>query len=103
MEVREMRARIGGRVLLASVGVLLCLARTVYGGGTVVNYDNHPDLVKAKQYDLTVDPKTIRRADGSFDQDLYDSYVAKASRELAEQHYLAYLEDVNDLLCRRAH
>jgi hypothetical protein len=102
MEVCEMRARIYSRVVLVSAGLLLYRAGTSRGYESVVNYDNHPDLVKAKQYDLTVDPKTIRRADGSFDQALYDSYVAKASRELAEQHYLAYLQDVNDSFQRAA-
>jgi len=97
-----MRARICRRVLLVTAGIILYLAGPSHGGVSVVNYDNHPDLKKAKEYDLTVDPKRIRRPDGSFDRELYDSYVAKANRELAEQHYLAYLQDVDESFQRAA-
>ena len=97
-----MCARICRRALLVSAGIILCLAGTSHAGVIVVNYDNHPDLAKAKEYDLTVDPRRIRRADGSFDRELYKSYVAKASRELAEQHYLAYLQDVDESFQRAA-
>lgn len=97
-----MRARICRRMLRVSVGIILSLVGTSHASVIVVNYDNHPDLKKAKEYDLTVDPKSVRRPDGSFDRELYDSYVAKASRELAEQHYLAYLQDVDESFQRAA-
>ncbi len=95
-----MCARIYWRVLLVSVGMIACLASV--SQGNVVNYDNHPDLEKAKEYDLTLDSKRFVRPDGSIDHELYQSYVAKASRELAEKHYLAYLQDVNDSFQRAA-
>ena len=57
-----------------------CLLTGVAFSSHIVNYDNHPDLEKAMQYDMS-----IPEAD-----------VTKASRELAEKHYLAYLKDVNE-------
>jgi len=90
------------RVLLVSAGIVLYLAGASHAYVVVVNYDNHPDLEKAKEYDLTVENKRFERADGSFDRELYKSYVAKASRELAEKHYLAYLQDVTDSFQRAA-
>lgn len=97
-----MWARICRRVLLVGTGIILSLTGTSHGGVTVVNYDNHPDLEKAKEYDLTVENERFRRADGSFDRELYKSYVARASRELAEKHYLAYLKDVDESFQRAA-
>jgi tetratricopeptide (TPR) repeat protein len=102
MEVSDMCAEIGFRVRVGTLVVLLCAGRASFGLVDVVNYDNHPDLEKAKEYDLTIERKRLERADGSFDQELYKSYVARASRELAEKHYLAYLRDVNESFQRAA-
>ncbi len=96
-----MCARICRRVLLVSAGIILSLAGTS-ASVTVVNYDNHPDLEKAKLYDLTVENEKFMRPDGTFDHELYKSYMAGGNRELAEQHYLAYLQDVNDSFQRAA-
>jgi hypothetical protein len=102
MEVTDMCARICRHVLLVSAGIILSLVSTSHGYVIVVNYDNHPDLEKAKEYDLTIGNERFERTDGSFDRELYKSYVAKASRELAEQHYLAYLQDVDESFQRAA-
>jgi len=93
--------RICRRVLLVSAGIILYLASTS-ASVIVVNYDNHPDLEKAKLYDLTVENEKFMRADGSFDHELYKSYLAGGNRELAEKHYLAYLQDVTDSFQRAA-
>jgi tetratricopeptide (TPR) repeat protein len=62
----------------------------------IVNYDHNPNLQKAMEYDLTLDNTVFLKPDGSLDAELYQSYVARASRDLAERHYLAYLEEVKE-------
>lgn len=84
------------------IGLLLCLGSTSSGLVRVVNYDNHPALAKAKEYDLTMDLKKLYKPDGTFDKELYHSYVARADRALAEKYYLEYLEDVNESFQRAA-
>ncbi len=87
---------------LGAIVVLSWAARGPFALAKIVNYDNHPDLTKAKEYDLTVEIKSFYRADGSFDRGRYESYLAGANRKLAEQHYLAYLQDVNESFQRAA-
>jgi hypothetical protein len=62
----------------------------------IINYDDNPNLKKAMEYDLTMSNNIFLKSDGSFDKELYNSYVKNADRELAEKYYLAYLEDVNE-------
>ncbi len=64
-----MSKEIGSRARLGAVVVLLYAAGVSSALVDVVNYDNHPDLEKAKEYDLTVDNKKFMRADGTFDRD----------------------------------
>jgi tetratricopeptide (TPR) repeat protein len=90
------------RIGFAVSAVVLFLVSVSPAYVIVQNYDNHPALSKAKQYDLTFDNKELRKADGSFNEELYKSYVAQASRQLAEKYYLAYLEDVKDSFQRAA-
>jgi len=97
-----MYGEVGFRVKLGVAVILLNAAGLSWAMVNVVNYDNHPDLEKAKAYDLTLSNRYFERGDGTFDRELYQSYVAQASRELAEQHYLAYLHDVNDSFQRAA-
>jgi tetratricopeptide (TPR) repeat protein len=102
MEVSDMCGETGFGARLAAVVILLCAGRVSFGLVDVVNYDNHPELEKAKTYDLTLENSRFRRADGSFDLELYEAYRDKGNRELAEQHYLAYLQDVTDSFQRAA-
>ncbi len=92
----------GPWIKLATAALLLCASRVSFALVNVVNYDNHPDLEKAKEYDLTIGNERFRRADGSFDQEQYRAYQAGANRELAEQYYLAYLQDVDESFQRAA-
>ncbi|MHC4322893.1 MAG: hypothetical protein ACYSUX_01325, partial [Planctomycetota bacterium] len=62
----------------------------------IINYDDNPNLKKAMEYDLTMNNMIFLKPGGSFDKELYDSYVKKADCKLAEKYYLAYLEDVNE-------
>ena len=62
----------------------------------IVNYDDNLNLRKAMEYDLTVDSKIFLRPDGRTDIAMYRSYVGRASRELAEKHYLAYLDEIKE-------
>ena len=55
----------------------------------IVNYSNDANLQKAFEYDLTMDETHLN-------QEEYDSLAKRVSQKLAEEHYLAYLEDVND-------
>lgn len=90
------------RFRIVLIGLLLCLGYPSWGLVNVVNYDNHSALAKAKEYDLTMDLKKLYKPDGSFDMVLYDSYVARADRALAEKYYLEYLKDVNESFQRAA-
>lgn len=76
--------------------VLIQATAPALSGRLIVNYDNNPNLRKAMEYDLTMDNNIFLRPDGSTDMGMYRSYVAGASRELAEKHYLAYLEEVKE-------
>ncbi len=76
--------------------VLIQVTVPAFSEPLIVNYDDNPNLKKAMEYDLTLDNTMFLRSDGSIDMDLYHSYVARASRELAEQHYLAYLDEVKE-------
>jgi len=101
LEVSDMCADIRFRTGLGAAVILLC-AGGICLAVSVVNYDNDPNLENAKQYDLTIDPLRFLRADGTFDRESYEAYTAKANRELAETHYLLYLQDVNDSFQRAA-
>jgi hypothetical protein len=52
MEVSDMCAEIGFRVRLGVLVLLLGAGRISLALVDVVNYDNHPDLEKAKEYDV---------------------------------------------------
>ena len=62
----------------------------------IVNYDDNPNLKKAMEYDLSMDKTIFENSDDSINMELYNSYVEKADRELAEKYYLTYLEDINE-------
>jgi len=69
-----------GRHILCSAVMLVCLCWQASASLSLQNYDNHPDLAKAMEYDLEQNHSD------------YD----KGDRALAEKYYLAYLEDAND-------
>lgn len=76
--------------------VLIQATAPVLSGRLIFNYDNNPNLQKAMEYDLTMDNMIFLKPDGTIDRELYHSYVARASRELAEKYYLAYLKEVKE-------
>ena len=84
------------KMFFAAVCIFVILSATAFSERPIVNYDKHPDLVKAMEYDLTMDMTRFIKPDGTIDDKLFDSYVKKADQKLAEKHYLAYLEDVNE-------
>jgi tetratricopeptide (TPR) repeat protein len=79
-----------------AVCVLIPSGVPLFSQPLIVNYDNNPNLQKAMEYDMTIDPAVFYKEDGGIDMELYRSYLAKANRELAEKHYLAYLEEVKE-------
>jgi tetratricopeptide (TPR) repeat protein len=81
---------------LIALWVLFPSAAPLLSEPLIVNYDNNANLQKAMEYDLTMNNMRFVKPGGEVDMDLYHSYVAKASRELAEKHYLAYLEEVKE-------
>jgi hypothetical protein len=94
------RIKMDGKGLSSWKTVVVCVlmspAAPLFADGLITNYDNNPNLQKAMEYDLTLNSKIFFRPDGSTDKELYRSYVAKASREMAEKYYLAYLEEVKE-------
>jgi tetratricopeptide (TPR) repeat protein len=76
--------------------VLVQSTAPVFSEPLIINYDDNPNLKKAMEYSLSMSSMNFLKSDGSFDKELYDSYVKKADCKLAEKYYLAYLEDVRE-------
>lgn len=76
--------------------VCVVLTGAAFGEDSTADNDKHPDLQKAMEYDLTMNMNRFIMPDGEIDHDAHASYVARADREMAEKHYLAYLEDVTE-------
>jgi hypothetical protein len=88
MKLRAVRALV--------VWFLIQSTAPVFAEPLIVNYDNNENLKKAMEYDLTMDNNMFVKPGGTIDMELYRSYVAKASRERAEEYYLAYLKEVKE-------